>query len=65
MSGYHTLGKAWTPPKLLAPRKEHMLVTSRPCHYVRHPIYAAGFTFIVTLAVAIIGPHRRDLPDSG
>jgi protein-S-isoprenylcysteine O-methyltransferase Ste14 len=51
MWGYHALGKAWTPPKLLL-RKEHVLVTSGPYHYVRHPIYAAGFTFMVTLAMA-------------
>jgi protein-S-isoprenylcysteine O-methyltransferase Ste14 len=33
-------------------RKEQILVTSGPYHYVRHPIYTAGFTFMVTLAFA-------------
>jgi protein-S-isoprenylcysteine O-methyltransferase Ste14 len=51
MWGYRTLGKAWTPPKLLLGR-EHVLVTSGPYHYIRHPIYTAGFTFMVTLAIS-------------
>lgn len=51
MWGYHTLGKAWTPPKLLL-RKEHVLVISGPYSHVRHPIYTAGFTFMITLATA-------------
>ncbi len=48
---YRTLGKQWTPPKLLL-RKQHTLVTSGPYRYVRHPIYAASFTFMIALAVA-------------
>jgi protein-S-isoprenylcysteine O-methyltransferase Ste14 len=51
MWGYHALGKAWTPPKLLL-RKEHVLVRNGPYRYVRHPIYTAGLTFMITLAVA-------------
>jgi len=48
---YRALGKQWTAPKLLL-RKEHTLVTSGPYRYVRHPMYAAGFTFIIALAMA-------------
>jgi protein-S-isoprenylcysteine O-methyltransferase Ste14 len=51
MWGYHTLGKAWTPPKLLL-RKEHVLVRNGPYRYVRHPIYTAALTFMITLALA-------------
>lgn len=48
---YRTLGKQWTAPKLLL-RKEHTLVTNGPYRYVRHPMYASGFTFMIALAVA-------------
>jgi len=48
---YSTLGKQWTAPRLLL-RKEHTLVMTGPYRYVRHPMYAAGFTFMIALAVA-------------
>jgi protein-S-isoprenylcysteine O-methyltransferase Ste14 len=50
---YHTLGKNWVhgmdPSKFLL-KKEHVLVTNGPYRYVRHPLYAASFTFILALA---------------
>lgn len=48
---YRALGKEWTPPKLLL-KKRHTLVTNGPYRYVRHPMYTAGLTFMMALAVS-------------
>lgn len=46
-----SLGKNIT--KTVAIRSEHTLVTSGPYKYIRHPLYAFGFMFIVGTAVAL------------
>jgi protein-S-isoprenylcysteine O-methyltransferase Ste14 len=49
-----TLGKNWVhllDPSTFRQRKTVTLVTSGPYHYVRHPMYLGGFTFLVGQAL--------------
>jgi protein-S-isoprenylcysteine O-methyltransferase Ste14 len=46
---FSSIGSGITPTS--ATRKEHMLVTSGPYRWVRHPLYTVGSTFVVSFGM--------------
>jgi len=46
---HHVLGEQFSPSLRL--REEHILVTSGPYHWIRHPMYTAESVFMIALAV--------------
>ncbi len=46
---HRTLGKYWS--KSLELRKEHILITCGPYHWIRHPMYAVLSLFMIAIAL--------------